>query len=46
MVRREGFEVNHKKLRRIYRENLGLTADTFLSRLRVTRELNRAIAEH
>lgn len=104
MVRREGFEVNHKKLRRIYREeklqvrrrggrkralrtrkpmvapdgpnqrwsldfvsdaftdgrrfrilavvddhtreNLALVADTSLSGLRVTRELDRIIAEH
>jgi putative transposase len=103
MVRREGFEVNHKKLRRIYREekrqmrrrggrkralgarkpmvvpegpnqwwsldfvsdaltdgcrfrilavvnghareNLALLADTSVSRLRVTRELGRVIAE-
>lgn len=103
MVRREGFEVNHKKLRRIYREeklqvrrrggrkralgtrrpmvvpegpnqrwsldfvsdaftdgrrfrilaivddhtreNLALVADTSLSGLRVTRELNQVIAE-
>jgi putative transposase len=104
MVRREGFEVNHKKLRRIYREeklqvrrrggrkralgtrkpmvmpggpnqrwsldfvsdaftdgrrfrilaivddhtreNLALIADTSLSGLRVTRELDRIITEH
>ncbi len=103
MIQREGFEVNHKKLRRIYREeklqvrrrggrkralgtrrpmavpdgpnqrwsldfvsdaftdgrrfrilaivddhtreNLALVADTSLSGLRVTRELNRVIAE-
>jgi putative transposase len=44
MLEREGIEMNHKKLRRLYREEgLALVADTSLSGGRVARELDAVI---